>query len=153
MQIIDAFTKSYTNTSNYVQRMLPIMPRFVPKRYKAYEKYCGSTKLAEAGISWGKGPELIIDNLMALRGHKTAVAMFSQDLNPNAIYFDIEYADKYEAHPHRYEVAIQYLLLHEMIHWARHQDKADAKVDGKEAGNEFELEAYGQDVSYLWKLR
>lgn len=152
MLIINEITQGYDATAKYVQSMLPIMPRYVPKRYKAYEKYCTCSKLAEQGITWGKGPELIIDTIKYLRGH-TAAGMFSVDLNPNALYFDTGCANKYEANPGKYAVAIQYTLLHELIHWARYHAKADAQADGKEAGGAFEIEAYGQDVSYLWGYR
>jgi hypothetical protein len=152
MKILDAFTQSYSDTARYVEKMLPIMPRFVPTRYKVYKKYCASDKLAAEGIAWNTGPELIIDNIMALRGH-TAAGLFSPTLGVNTIYFDIECADKYEADPQKFAVAIQYTLLHELIHWARHHGTVTSDVDGKEAGNTFEKEAYGQDVSYLWRHR
>ena len=149
MQIFDAFTKSYGPVLRYVQHMLPIMPRYVPSRYKAYKKCCASDTLADEGISWCKGPQLIIDNIEALRGH-VAAGMFSQDVDCDAIFFDITCADKYAANPQKYAVAIQYTLLHELIHWARFHVSASSRIAGQEAGSAFELEAYGQDVSYLW---
>jgi hypothetical protein len=139
----------YSQLAKYVKTMLPITPRYVPKRYKAYVKHCGDETLAKQGIEYGKGPSLVPCDVKASIG-KEANAYFWATQSDSTIYIEQKNAKKYDKNPDKYHVAIQYLLLHELIHWARHHAGLDAEIDGKEAGDSFEVEAYGVDVSYLW---
>jgi hypothetical protein len=154
MRVEKFIADHYKPVARYVQNMLPIMPRYVPDRYKIYEEHCTDAKTAEQGITWGRGPELRIDNVAELlvgtsNEGRTAAGLFSPDRDVDAIFLEGMCADKYKANPQKYHVAMQYLLLHELIHWARH--KVGAKDDGTEHGDAFEKEAYGQDCTYLWR--
>ena len=140
---------SYPKLAKYLRTMLPISPRYVPKRYKAYAKHCGDDAKALEGITYGRGPTLKAVDVKAAIGEE-ANAYFWEPHGKDNLFIEIKNAKKYEKNPDKYHVAIQYLMLHELIHWARHALSLSVEVDGKEAGNSFEVEAYGVDVSYLW---
>jgi len=140
---------SYPKLAKYLRTMLPITPRYVPKRYKAYAKHCGDDARAMTGITYCTGPTLKVVDVFAAIG-QAANAYFWEAHGKDNLFIDIKNAKKYEKNPDKYHVAIQYLMLHELIHWARSAGGLSAEIDGAEAGNSFEVEAYGVDVSYLW---
>ena len=160
MKIPDKETRNaYPKLYKHISTLLPVYPRYIPKRYKAYEKYCGSEALAKQGIKWGDNPRLQVAYTEAILPDKTvANGFFWATHHEHRIVIDIRNAKKFEKDAVKYELALQYLLLHEMIHWARHHAGLAADVAPNrglrpgEAGDEFEAEAYGKDVSYLWDL-
>jgi hypothetical protein len=139
----------YPALGKYVRTMLSITPRYVPKRYKAYAKHCGDDAKALEGITYCTGPKLkVVDTVTAIG--EFANGYFWEPHGKDNLFIDRKNAKKYEKNPDKYHVAIQYLLLHELIHWARSAGGLSEEFDGQEAGNSFEVEAYGVDVSYLW---
>lgn len=71
---------------------------------------------------------------------------------PNDLYLEIANAGKFEKDPGKYEIALQYLLLHELIHYVRHHASLadETLADGSDLGDAFEKDAYGRDMSNVW---
>lgn len=158
MVILDNDTKTtYDKVIKHVSTLMPVYPRYIPKRYKAYVKYCGDEGYAKRGIARGDGPKLVIADTTTIMPDKSLVnGFFWESYDTNAIVLEVTNAALFQKNPVKYEVALQYLLLHEMIHWARYKAGLPEEVKAKkglrkgEPGDEFEYEAYGHDVSYLW---
>ena len=149
--------KTYSKVIKHVETLLPAYARYIPRRYKAYIKFCGNEEWGKRGIARGEGPKLVLaDTGTIMPDGEVVNGFFWSSYDTNAIVLDITNAAKFQKNPVKYEVALQYLLLHEMIHWARFNAGLPAEVTAGmglrkgEAGDEFEYEAYGHDVSYLW---
>jgi hypothetical protein len=151
--------KHYPITTAYVNTILPVIPLVFPKVYAAFEKYCGDSNLARQAISSGKNPRFFVAYTEVLMPDKSVVnGFFWATYHTQRIVIDVRNVRKFEKDPLKYTKAMEYLLLHESIHWARYHAGLNADVPPNaglrpgEAGDEFEAEAYGKDVSYLWDL-
>ena len=149
------FKRAYS----YLSTALQVYPKTIPKRYQEYVRYCINEKWAVIGITAGDGPMLTVRDLKPLHQDDPA-GLFIPGM-PDSIFIHEQLVKLYEADPSKYEIGLQYLVLHELIHWARHQGGEPAKVVATpkrplrgqrpgEAGDEFEYYAYGRDMSRVW---
>lgn len=155
------------NVAKYVTTRLPKTPKLYPKRYRVYEQYCANPEIASLGITMDKGPLLSVISAADLKkkGKKASLLGVFFPTIPNQIFISESCANKYEKSPVKYGIGLQYLLLHELIHWARHQAQVTSGVysmsslgvcltEGEsrcwEAGDMFERDAYGKDMSHVW---
>jgi hypothetical protein len=150
MILDDADTKKFTKTCKYVSLYLPIFDRYIPDRYKKFLKHSGNETKAKEAVKLGTGPKFKIRDTAAIIG-KMANGFFWSKY-PDDLYLDIVNARKFEKNPSKYEIALQYLLLHELIHYVRHHGKLadDDLPDGSDLGDAFEKDAYGRDMSHTW---
>jgi hypothetical protein len=150
MIIDDEPTKKFKKTCKYVSLYVPIFERYIPGRYKKYLKHSGDEARAKKALQFGQGPSFKIRNTKAIIG-STANGFFWASY-PNDIYLEIANAKKFEANHAKYEIALQYLLLHELIHYVRHHASLadDNLADGSDLGDAFENDAYGRDMSHVW---
>jgi len=159
MQMLSkGFQCIYPYLTYFVSQELPLTKQKYPYQYRIYEKYCGSPHFAEQGVTWNEGPILAVVDIR--KNEKGEVEVGDYDLNiPDRITLNTIVIDKFNSDSDwlQYFIGMQYLLLHELIHWARNMMRLPAdveKVHGQrpgEAGDEFEFEAYGQDMSDVWK--
>lgn len=155
----------YKKAYAYLGTQVQLFSKHFPKRFREYEHYCGNQIIAGQGTSEGKGPTLTIREFATLKqagmvSSAGTVGFFHRDY-PDAIFFNEKYIKKYEGNPTKYEICMQYLVMHELIHWARFHAglpttvaaTSDRPLRGKrkgEAGDEFEFYAYGLDMFQFW---
>lgn len=146
----DADTKRFKKTCKYVNLYLPIFERYIPGRYKKYLKRSGDETRANEAVKLGYGPSFKIRDTATIIG-STANGFFWAKY-PNDLYLEIANAGKFENDPGKYEIALQYLLLHELIHYVRHHASLadETLADGSDLGDAFEKDAYGRDMSHVW---
>jgi hypothetical protein len=151
VKIEDAHTKTFKKTCRHVTTLLPHYERYIPGRFKKYLKYAGNETWARRGVALNDGPCLLIVKTETVEGHPYTSNGFFWAKFPTIIHLEERNAAKFEKEPSMYEIGLQYLLLHEMIHWVRHHAKLDADLPGGvEAGDAFEKDAYGRDMSHVW---
>src|SRR5687768_2390252 len=150
MILDDSETKKFKKTCKYVSLYLPIFERYIPGRYKKFLTHSGDAERAKKTLKLGQGPSFKIGDTAAIIGD-TANGFFWANF-PNDIYLEIANALKFEDDHSKYEVALQYLLLHELIHYVRHHASLadDTLADGSDLGDAFEKDAYGRDMSHVW---
>jgi hypothetical protein len=152
MIIDDGHTKTFKKTCKYVSQYLPIFDRYIPKRFKLFLEACGDAEQGKKVVKLGVGPRLIIVKTETVTLSKERVNGLFTGRFPDRIHLDELNAAKFEKDHSKYEIAVQYLLLHEMIHYVRHHAKLpdDDLPDGSDLGDKFEKDAYGRDMSHVW---
>jgi hypothetical protein len=120
-----------------------ILKARVNSRWKIFVKWCGSEARAEEACTWGKGPLVQINSKEV--GHANG-----RYRGGDTVFIHGKVANKYEAGDGW--VIWESTVLHEMIHWARFQDKIK-DPPGIEVGQEFEKEAYGETIELTTKWR
>ena len=151
MIIDDPDTKKFKKTCKYVSQYLPIFDRYIPTRFKKYLKHSGDADRAKKAVKLGDGPHFKIRDTASIIGDTSNGffwAMYPQD-----IYLEVANAEKLEKDHAKYEIALQYLLLHELIHYVRYHAGLpdDNLADGTDLGDAFEKDAYGRDMSHVWE--
>ena len=107
----------------------------VPKRWEIFVKWCGSETRAIEACTWQKGPMVQINSQAVGRRN-------GRYRGGDTVFVHGKVADKYESGDGW--LIWESTVLHELIHWARHQDHL--KDGNLEVGQEFEKEAYGQAI-------
>jgi hypothetical protein len=149
----------YKKAFGYLSTAVQIIPKTFPKRYREYVHYCINEKWATIGITNGDGPTLTVRDLKPL-DKDNPLGLFIYTM-PDAIFIHQDLVKLYESDANKYEIGLQYLVLHELIHWARFHGGEPAKVVATpkrplrgarpgEAGDEFEFYAYGRDMARVW---
>lgn len=112
----------------------------VPKRWQIFVKWCGSEARAIEACTWGKGPLVQINSRTVGRAN-------GKYKHGDTVFVHGKVANKYENGDGW--VIWESTVLHELIHWARYQERlADGNV---EVGQEFEMEAYGEHIELTTK--
>lgn len=124
--------------------------------YDAYAKACGDKKLADKALTWGEYPSVGITKGLIRVGGKTACginppAFFNQNSNVVLIsdvrIWPLE-GCSWEGDLIKNKRRFQCTLLHEIIHWVRMKaglpDEDFDFPDSPEAGEQFEIWAYGK---------
>ncbi len=151
MIIDDAHTKTFKKTCKYIRLYMPIFERYIPGRFKKYLEFAGNEALARRAVKLDDGPRLIVVKTENVPGHPYTSNGFFWSVFPDRIHLEERNAAKFEADHSKYEIGLQYLVLHESIHWVRHHASLDADLPGgKEVGDAFEVAAYGRDMSHVW---
>jgi Metallopeptidase toxin 3 len=118
----------------------------VPKRWKTFVKWCGSEDRAVEACAWDKGPLVQINSVKV--GHANG-----RYLGGDTVFIHGKVADKYESGDGW--VIWEAITLHELVHWARFQNKLKDPPDDDigDVGKHFVLEAYGEaiDLSSPWR--
>ncbi|GAC1670527.1 MAG: hypothetical protein NVS9B9_29140 [Ktedonobacteraceae bacterium] len=114
----------------------------VPQRWNVFVKWCGSEARAIEACTWGKGPLVQINSREV--GHANG-----RYRGGDTVFIHGKVANKYEAGDGW--IIWEATVFHEMIHWARHQDRL--KDGNVEVGPEFEKEAYGEAIELTTKWR
>jgi Metallopeptidase toxin 3 len=114
----------------------------VPKRWETFVKWCGNEDRAILACTWGKGPLVQINSREVGRAN-------GRYKHGDTVFVHGKVADKYESGDGW--VIWESTVLHELIHWARFQEKL---TDGDlEVGQEFEKEAYGEHIELTTKWK
>jgi hypothetical protein len=151
MRLEDDTTKGYKKVCKFISVYVPIFERYIPGRFKKYLEFAGDDDLGRRGVVLGDGPSLLIRKTETVDGHPYQSNGFSRATEPDIIYFEQRNMDKFEADTPKYEIALQYLVLHELIHWVRRKAGLPRRLaDGGEVGDAFEVAAYGRDMSIVW---
>jgi Metallopeptidase toxin 3 len=114
----------------------------VPQRWRAFVKWCGSEARAVEACTWGQGPLVQINSQMVGRAN-------GRYKHGDTVFIHGKVANKYEQGDGW--VIWESTVLHEMIHWARHQE--GLKDGNVEVGQEFEMEAYGEHIELTTQWR
>lgn len=117
----------------------------VNRRWQAFTKWCGSEARAIEACTWGQGPLVQINSSIVGHGN----GRFKGASFPDMVFIHGKIANAYERGDGW--IIWESTVLHEMVHWARH--KNGLKDNGIEPGKQFELEAYGEDISLQTKWR
>lgn len=112
-----------------------ILQKRVPDRWKIFVKWCGSEKRAIEACIWGSGPLVQINSQVVGRAN-------GRYKGGDTVFIHGKAANKYESGTGW--IIWEATVFHEMIHWARHQDRL--KDGDMEVGQEFEKEAYGEAI-------
>jgi hypothetical protein len=151
MKIEDDTTKKYKKVTKFISVFVPIFERYIPRRFEKYLEFAGDDGLARRGILFGDGPSLLVRKTETVDGHPYQSNGFSRATEPDLIYFEQRNMDKFEGNTSKYEIALQYLVLHELIHWVRRKAGLPRRLaGGGEVGDAFEVSAYGRDMSIVW---
>jgi len=161
MILTDEQTKKFTKTVKYCANYVPVFHRYVPGRYARYIEFAckggnitqtvTAAMFAVQGLNNGTGPTLKIVKTETVPGHDYISNGFFWARYPDSLFLEERNAAKYEADTAKYEIALQYLVMHELIHWTRYQAGLPADLPGGvEVGDAFEKAAYGRDVSHIW---
>ncbi len=122
-----------------------ILQEKVPQRWRVFVKWCGSERRAIEACTWGKGPLVQINS-------KVVGGANGRYKGGDIVYIHGKAANKYEAGDGW--VIWESTVLHELIHWARRQDKLpDPPLGVKESGQAFEYEAYGEYIELTTQWR
>jgi hypothetical protein len=141
--------KAFPYCGNYlINWMNPsILSQRVPHRWSVFVKWCGSSARAIEACTWGKGP-LVEINSKRVGGNNGKYPASPGD----TVYIHGKVANKYEAGDGW--IIWEATVLHELIHWARRQNKLEDPPRGvKEVGQAFEKEAYGEYIELSTKWR
>lgn len=143
----------YPQFTKFVKTEIPKVPN-KPKVWRAFLKYGEYStrwlgkKWATFAMSWGTAPDIVIHDLPPGQDGK-----FHARLGKNNIFIARVLADRFEIdyrNPHARKM-IEATILHEMVHWADYHDgKFQLRRLGKEAGWEFEKEAYDTLARRWW---
>ncbi len=118
-----------------------ILKKKLPTRWDAFVKWCGSEAFAIEACSWGKGPLVQINS--AEVGHANG-----RYRGGDKVFIHGKVANGYEQGTGW--LCWEATVLHEMVHWARFQQKL--KDGALEVGQEFEKEAYGRPIELgMWQ--
>lgn len=117
----------------------------VPDRWSVFVKWCGSEARATEACTWGKGPLVQINSKMVGRAN----GKYRGGVHPETVFIHGKIANAYESGDGW--VIWESTVFHEMIHWAR--QKEGLKDNNIEPGEEFEMEAYGENISLQTKWR
>jgi Metallopeptidase toxin 3 len=113
-----------------------------PKRWETFVKWCGNEDRAIEACTWGKGP------LVQINSHTVGKAN-GKYKHGDTVFVHGKVADAYESGDGW--VIWESTVLHELIHWARFQERlSDGNV---EVGQEFEMEAYGEHIELTTKWK
>jgi hypothetical protein len=151
--IDDDHTKSFRKTCRFVSTIVPIFERYVPARFRVYLRIAGDDTRAKQAVANNQGPKLVIVKTETVPGHPYTSNGFFWAAIPDRIHLEERNAEKFERDHQAYEIALPYLIMHESIHWVRHHAGLSADLPGPgitEAGDRFEQEAYGRDMSHVW---
>jgi hypothetical protein len=114
----------------------------VPKRWEVFVKWCGNEDRAVEACTWGKGALVQINSRMVGRAN-------GRYKGEDTVYVHGKVANKYENGDGW--VVWESTVLHELIHWARYQERL--KDGNVEVGQEFEMEAYGEHIELTTKWK
>jgi Metallopeptidase toxin 3 len=114
----------------------------VPKRWKVFVKWCGNEDRAVEACTWGKGALVQINSRMVGRAN-------GRYKGEDTVFVHGKVANKYENGDGW--VVWESTVLHELIHWARYQERL--KDGNVEVGQEFEMEAYGEHIELTTKWK
>jgi hypothetical protein len=126
-----------------------ILKSKVPERWKAFVKWCGSETRAVEACTWSKGP------LVEINSEKVGRAN-GRFRGGEVVFIHGKVANAYEQGTGW--VIWEATVLHELVHWARFKNKiSDDGVKlspgSQDVGQEFEKDAYGEDISLQTKWR
>ncbi len=137
-----------------INNRFPFLDILSPKIFDAFVELCLSEKLARNALAVGTFPTVIPIRLVKkIWGddkpgvvQRNVPGLYSGECNPtekNIIWIQKERVQDYEKGTNSGK-DIEMILLHECVHWARFiGEKPGRTEDNKEAGNEFQLKAYG----------
>ncbi|EAY28050.1 eCIS core domain-containing protein [Microscilla marina] len=136
------YAKLYPRLTHYLKHGIKDVLN-VPAIVKAMKKYGQLTKAnLEEGLTWGKGPSLVIKPLAG------AIGSFSPGIGSQVLNIDEDTVKELENAKGNdrdiYLFLVGETILHEYIHYGDDQDGVD--YPGEE-GDLFEKEVYGQDIS------
>jgi hypothetical protein len=114
----------------------------VPKRWEVFVKWCGNEDRAVEACTWGKGALVQINSRMVGRAN-------GRYKGEDTVFVHGKVANKYENGDGW--VVWESTVLHELIHWARYQERL--KDGNVEVGQEFEMEAYGEHIELTTKWK
>jgi hypothetical protein len=114
----------------------------VPKRWEVFVKWCGNEDRAVEACTWGKGALVQINSRMVGRAN-------GRYKGEDTVFVHGKVANKYENGDGW--VVWESTVLHELIHWARYQERL--KDGDVEVGQEFEMEAYGEHIELTTKWK
>ena len=119
----------------------------VPDRWRAFVKWCGSEARAIEACTWSKGPLVQINSQKVGRANGRYPGS-----GGDTVFIHGKVANKYESGDGW--VIWESTVLHELIHWARRQEKLPDPPPGvEESGQAFEMEAYGEHIELTTKWR
>jgi hypothetical protein len=116
-----------------------ILKAKVPRRWEAFVKWCESESRATEACTFGQGPLVQINSAQV--GHANG-----RYLGGDTVFIHGKVADKYESGGGGW-IIWEATVLHEMVHWARFQEKLPAGPHGRnDFGQRFEYDAYGEYI-------
>ena len=116
----------------------------VPDRWRIFVKWCGSEAFAIEACSWGKGPLVQINSAKVRHANgRTTIG----DNGEVVCFIHGKVANAYEKGDGW--IIWESTVLHELMHWARWRQKLPQQRNGQkdDFGNDFEREAYGEDIT------
>ena len=148
--------KDFPFCDHYMQYFLE--PKKLQERkqlWDAFKEVCADAQIATVGLTYGKGPLVVIGCVPAGRQGKYWSKAKTVYIHPNV-------ANLYERHTHpqpkMWERAKEKhnlfdwmpweaTVLHEIVHWARDVGGKSEDFNGGEAGKAFEVKGYGREIS------
>jgi len=152
----------YPRTAAWIRQMRTTIPgRDNGRIFAAFREYAQLTEeQALAAFTWGQDPLIRFVRLAGGPGRpRGSTAGLFVPRSPTAVLVSYAYADAYEENPrlHRNEIALEFIVLHEMVHWGdwRHDqvmrpDQLDRRGRSLDAGDQFERAAYGTHSTELY---
>lgn len=149
-------TKEFPYCDHYMQYFLaPDRLKQRTQVWNAFRDLCESDSVATTGVSYGKGPLVVIGCVPAGKQGKYWAKQKTVFIHPMVALL-------YEKHTHRQPkmwdqakakhhwfdwMPWEATVLHEIVHWARDVGGKSEDYNGGEAGEEFEKRAYGRKIS------
>ncbi|MEO6809051.1 MAG: hypothetical protein ABI353_08050 [Isosphaeraceae bacterium] len=132
------YMKNWMNPTILKAKVLP--------RWRIFVKWCGSETRAIEACTWGKGPLVEINSSMVGKAN----GRYRGGVFPETVFIHGKIANAYEQGDGW--IIWEATVFHEMMHWARQKeglkdDKVTLTPGNKDVGQEFEMDAYGHDIS------
>jgi hypothetical protein len=143
--------QQYPDFAQYVRTTLPRVTAD-KKIMDAIQHNSGASEdIVKEGLAWGKGPIVNVKMLVPQQrdGH-VYTPTGGYTLHTNIIDVGTRFVGLYQTGQDMRKTTagqvhlITIILLHELTHWAR--ERSETKETGKEDGEEFEKEAYGEVI-------
>lgn len=148
--------KDFPFCDHYMQYFLkPDMLKQRKQLWDAFREVCESDQLAAEGVTYGKGPLVVIGCVPAGKQGRYWSKAKTVFIHP---YVAILYEKHTHPQPRMWEQAKQKqnlfdwmpweaTVLHEIVHWARDVGGKSEGYSGDEAGHAFEVKGYGKKIS------
>jgi hypothetical protein len=112
--------------------------------WKAFVDHIEDAAWATEALTFGKGPLVRIVTIAGTANGQHTPGVEEVKIDPLV-------ANEYEVgrNPRFQEpgwLVWESTVLHELVHWGRHKAKKSRTLNGKEAGEEFEIQAYGKNI-------
>lgn len=149
----------FPQLARLIRVRLPALEQTSPKVFEALAQTCAGKEQVRQALRPGTYPRVHVDDW----GNKNVRGVFIGDCRvseENRINVLAEVASGFDDTPDEVSAsAMEALVLHEMVHWARFQAKLPPRIggeegdpgSGKEAGDEFERLAYGRTGNHWGK--